>query len=325
MFNNIKNKMQLATQMAKEKMGKADTTIETDDVRSVKANLKTIKRGYKQINHSGKLYMTESERIAMAGNELGDALLSLGSGILTQTSLGSGLHVLGNQLKTICSVTQTYNSATNTNLVGPIGKLLDVDIKRASDVKRRQENARLRYDSAISSVKSHKGGSSKAEEEMEIARQGYEQLTRELTEALNLILAEIGNTLMMELKSWANSQAQYYREMSELWSQVENQLAPLPTNATVTTTTTVMNAYVPATSNVDTTYMSQPMYTSQQTVSGYQPTISTSYNTAPTQPSGYTQSEYVSQTENVDDGQETTLEKSFYQSVNLQKPIEPSQ
>eukprot|EP01112_Ceratiomyxa_fruticulosa_P003336 TRINITY_DN136_c0_g1_i2.p1 TRINITY_DN136_c0_g1~~TRINITY_DN136_c0_g1_i2.p1 ORF type:complete len:382 (-),score=96.39 TRINITY_DN136_c0_g1_i2:157-1143(-) len=327
MFNNLKSKMQVATQMAKEKMGKADQSVESEDVRSVKTNLKTIKKGYKQINHSGKAYVSESEKLAMTTNELGDALLSLGSGILTSTSLGSGLHTLGTQLKTMSSVTQNYNAATNTNLVGPIGKLLDVDIKRASDIKKRQEMARLRYDSAISSVKSHKGG--KAEEELEIARQSYEQTTRELNEALTLILAEIGNTLMVELKSWANSQAQYYREMSELWTQVENQLAPLPTSASVTTTTTVLNAYVPQpTPTYETTYINQPVYTTQHT---QQPTAATYHETSTYSQPGYqsTQSEYV-HTESVQGtNQHVSLEKSFQQQVNLEKtteqrPIEPT-
>jgi hypothetical protein len=288
MFSNLKNKMHVATQMAKEKMGKADATIETESTREIKQILKVIKKGYKKIDHSGRLYVTESERLAMAATELGDSLLLLGSGILTTTPLGQGLHTLGSELKAIASLSQNYAAATTSSLVAPIGKLLEVDIKRASDIKSHQENARLKYDMAISAQK-HKHQTS---DDLETSRQAYEQLTRELTEALNLVLAQIGTELMYELKTWAASQARYYNEMSQMWAGVEAKLAPLPSVAEVTTST-VVNAYVPAPPT-------DPYYT---TSTGY-PHVQ-NYQTSVVQP-------YAPQNQ-------TGLEKPF-EAVNLQNP-----
>jgi len=81
------------------------------------------------------------------------------------------------------------------------------------------------------------------EAETEGLRVAYEQLTIELTQAANQLLAQIGSGLSAELKTWASEQARYFQEMANLWSQIEQKIAPIPTVAQVTTTTAVPGPY----------------------------------------------------------------------------------
>jgi len=290
MFSNFKNKLQVATHSMKEKMGRTDATIETEDTRLMKQNFKTIKRAYKHINHSGKSYVMESEKLTLITSELADSFLFLSNSTFSTTPLGQGLASLANQLKSISSVSQNYVSATNTNFVSPITKTLDVDIKRTNDWYKRQESARMKYDMALSQVK--KGGSGRAAEELEINRQTYEQLTRELTEVTSNVLAQIGNELIYELKNWTESQARFYAEMNQMYSQISSQLEGLPATSQVSTTSSVINAFVPLTpttesyiSNIQSSYPQSTL----NTQSGYpQSTYQSGYQTN-TQ-SGYPQS-----------------------------------
>eukprot|EP01113_Clastostelium_recurvatum_P028958 TRINITY_DN3496_c0_g1_i4.p1 TRINITY_DN3496_c0_g1~~TRINITY_DN3496_c0_g1_i4.p1 ORF type:complete len:328 (-),score=99.37 TRINITY_DN3496_c0_g1_i4:46-936(-) len=248
MLKNLKSKVAVATQMTKEKMGKADMSMETDSTKEMKHNLRTLKHGYKRIHSSSKSYVVESERLALTGSELGDALIELGSGILTTTPLASGLNSLGTQLKAMCAVAQNNSANSNTSLVAPINRLIENDIRVASEIKRRQETARLKYDSSASTLRNFKSSDrtklQQLEAETESLRQVYEQLTIELTSAVNQVLAQVGSELMAELKAWAAAQARYYAEMSQMWNEVEAQLAPLPSVANITTTSSVP-AYTP--------------------------------------------------------------------------------
>eukprot|EP01112_Ceratiomyxa_fruticulosa_P014367 TRINITY_DN410_c0_g1_i7.p1 TRINITY_DN410_c0_g1~~TRINITY_DN410_c0_g1_i7.p1 ORF type:complete len:349 (-),score=93.63 TRINITY_DN410_c0_g1_i7:173-1219(-) len=319
MFSNFKSKLQVATHSMKEKMGKTEATVETEDTRVMKQNFKTIKHGYKNINHSGKSYLSESEKLSLITNELGDSLLFLSTGAFSTSSLGFALQTLGNQLKSISSVSQSYVSATNTNFVSPVAKILDVDIKRANDLYKRQESARIKYDLALAQVR--KGSSGRAAEELEMTRQTYEQLTRELTEVLNSVLAQIGTELIYELKNWTDSQARYYTEMSKMWSQMTSELESVPGTSQLSTTSSVINAYVPLTpttqtyiSDVQSTYTPTSYNTTQPTYTTNTTQVN-AYNTAPTlitQPEVITSTTTVNPTPHPYNQQGTiSLEKSF--------------
>jgi len=245
MLKNLKSKMGVATQMAKEKMGKSDATMETESTRDLKLNLKTVTQGYTRVSQASKTYVSDNERLANASTELGNALVDLGSGILTNTPLGMGLHTVGNQMRTLSAISQQLSASTSNYLFVPINRLLEIDLKRANDIKHNQETARLKYDAAQSSLNKHRSDTAhpqkvvQLEAEVESHRQAYEQFTIELTQAINQVLAQIGSELTLELKNWAAEQARFYQEMSSMWSQVESQLAPIPTSAQVTTTTSV--------------------------------------------------------------------------------------
>ncbi len=55
MFNNFKNKLQVATHSVKEKMGRTEATVETEDTRIMKQNFKTNMHGYQNLNNSGQV------------------------------------------------------------------------------------------------------------------------------------------------------------------------------------------------------------------------------------------------------------------------------
>jgi len=227
-------------QVAKEKMGKAESQVESPEALATKDQLSNIKAGYKAIASGYKNYTHEGLPLAVSQGEIvAEALLTLGAVTIEEPlahhlkNVGHAQREMDNHLMGVCT-------QAKDKMYTPTQLVIDTDIKRSTELKGKQETSRLKYDAAMTDLKQHqkKGDASKlqkAEEETQKHKISYDQATAELTEVTHHLVSRVDREMTAQLREYAQAQVDYFRLGAETWEKV---LAQFEGDVIVSTTTT---------------------------------------------------------------------------------------
>jgi len=219
---------EVTKQAAKEKMGKSDSSAETDDIKELKERLRAIKWNLKQIAGSGKVYCDSVGASGTRGAEFAEALRSFGGeeSPLNGTTLGESLSRVGASLKDSEGSLVACGLHTSTNVVTPIQQFYDTEVKKVINIKRQQDVARLKYDSALNTFKESqkKHGGTKHEEEMKAAQTTYEDLTRDLKTAFEAMTVSLDRELGEYLRALIAQRISYHHQQAQLLDQLSQDL-----------------------------------------------------------------------------------------------------
>eukprot|EP01113_Clastostelium_recurvatum_P024280 TRINITY_DN289_c0_g1_i2.p1 TRINITY_DN289_c0_g1~~TRINITY_DN289_c0_g1_i2.p1 ORF type:complete len:277 (-),score=99.67 TRINITY_DN289_c0_g1_i2:526-1356(-) len=251
-FKKYTKSFEVTKQAAKEKMGKSDTTAETDDVKEIKERLRAIKWNLKQISSSGKQYCDAIGVNGTRGAEFAEALRSFGGdeSPINGTPLADSLSRVGSQLKDCEGALVACGLHTSTNVVSPVQQFYDLEVKKVIDIKRRQEVSRLKYDSALTSFKDSekKLGTAKpaVAEEMKAAQSTYEDLTRDLKAAFEAMVSSMEREMGQYLRELISQRISFHQQQAQLLDRLSQDLGFGSTMQTVVAATEAMTVCGPA-------------------------------------------------------------------------------
>jgi len=212
-------------QVAKEKMGKAESQIETPEALATKDQLSTLKNGCKSIHSSFKSYTNEALPLSVSqGEVVAESLLSL-SGALEGSALTHNLKHVGKAQREMDNKLLLLCNLTKEKMVVPTQLVIESDIKKCTDLKNEHETARLKYDAAMTDLKSFqkKGDPTKvlkAEENTQNCKVAYDQSTAALTEVTEHLHSRVRSEMTVQLKEYAQLQLEFFKQGLEIWQQV---------------------------------------------------------------------------------------------------------
>jgi len=226
----------LAKQAALEKMGKAETQVDTEEAIKAKNDLSTMRNNYGDMASALKKYSHE-----------GGPLMYSQGGVLSEMLMVFGVNqdgtLLGAVLQEIARAQRGTNDEQITliNLVkekwtSPALALLDTDIKRAKELKDKQESARMRLDVANTEFKNQqkKGGPKavQAEAEYNATKEKYDYCTKELTQFMEGLVEKIHKELTAQLRLYAEAQFEYFTKGVGIWKTTLDSLKEAEARAT---------------------------------------------------------------------------------------------
>jgi len=236
--NNNKSRMKrlsltvsVSTQMYLEKMGKtSETTVDSDDIRRKKNLLKGFKKDCKGITKvlRSNLFAHEKNN---NGIQLGDAMVEFGEGALKNTAEGEALRELGHQLVDFENDKKDGNIGILTGFLEPIIEFYDGDIKKARELKRKQNLVRIRYEQSQNNLhevrKKNDPYSSKtkqAKSDEEESKSNYNQVTRDFLDKMNDNETNFKLQVRKQIRDFVQMQIEFYRESLESWEEFAEEL-----------------------------------------------------------------------------------------------------
>ncbi|KAF2071682.1 hypothetical protein CYY_006998 [Polysphondylium violaceum] len=221
----------VSTQKYLEKMGKtSDTTVDSDDIRRKKNLLKGFKKDCKGITKvlRSNLFAHEKNN---NGIQLGESMVEFGEGALKNTSEGEALRELGNQLVDFENDKKDGNMGILTGFLEPIIEFYDGDIKKARELKRKQNVVRIRYEQSQNNLhevrKKNDPYSSKtkqAKSDEEESKANYNQITREFLDKMNDNETNFKLQVRKQIREFVQMQIEFYRESLESWEEFAEDL-----------------------------------------------------------------------------------------------------
>jgi hypothetical protein len=148
----------IAKQGIKEKIGKAEASVNSEEVNTARETFVTIKKGCGDISSNGKALCTEGWPLMVAQSEvLAESMIAFAASLKSETnpSLADVITALTNVGNTLHSVDQINNdciAATRQRISGTIGNMNDNTIKHVQELRYQQELARLQLEAALSSA-----------------------------------------------------------------------------------------------------------------------------------------------------------------------------
>jgi len=224
-------------QVAKEKMGKAESQVESPEAMATKDQLSTLKLGYKNMASSFKGYTNEGLPLAVSQGEIvAEAMLSFGGSLEGGQPLAELLKSVGLAQREIDNHLLYLCNNSKEKMFAPTHSLLETEIKRCTELKGKQETARLKYDAALTDLKTQQKKADaaklqKAEEATQVCKQSYEETTNELTEATHRLQKRVEAEMTGQLQEYAEVQLAHFRKGLEVWENIVSQ-------ASMTTTVT---------------------------------------------------------------------------------------
>ncbi|EGC32281.1 hypothetical protein DICPUDRAFT_95312 [Dictyostelium purpureum] len=225
-MKNFMKKMDQVKQQTMEKMGNKESQADNDATKEQKDKLRVIKTEYKELYTVGKIYAQETEKSTQQGSQFADALAQFGSTFLSDEQVGVCLKNVGVQLKSVEQSRQNCNVNSVQCLVNPIGKFQDSEIKKARDTKHKQDQVRIRYDTALDRLneakKKNEANSLKVkglENECEEIKVEYDAVTAEFNQVMEQLNIEMNKQLVAQLREYTLQQLAFYKQASALWAE----------------------------------------------------------------------------------------------------------
>lgn len=171
-----------------------------------------------------KNYTNEGLSLAVSQGEIcAEALMSFGNSIEGQ-ALSPILKKIGLAQREADNLELHVCNITKEKMVVATQQVIDSDIKKSSELKEKQETARIKYDAAINELKTQqkKGDAikvQKAEESAQAAKAAYERTTADLTEITQHLLKRVEQEMAAQLKEYAELQLAYFKQGYEVWEK----------------------------------------------------------------------------------------------------------
>ncbi|KAK5580531.1 hypothetical protein RB653_000551 [Dictyostelium firmibasis] len=231
-MKNFTKKLAEVKQQTMEKMGKTESHADNDATKEQKEKLRAIKTEYAQIYTVGKIYAQETEKSTQQGSQFADALAQFGTGFVSNEQVSEALKNVGVQLKSVEQARQSCNVNSVQSLINPVGKFQDTEIKKARDSKHKQDQIRIRYDTALEKLqeakKKNDANSLKVkglENECNEIKVEYDTVTAEFTQTMDNLNQEMNKQLVEELREYTLQQLAFYKQAAALWEETSDLLS----------------------------------------------------------------------------------------------------
>jgi len=212
--------LNVAKQTTLEKLGKAEKKADTEEALKTKEDLSALRHNYTEMGAALKKYADIEQQAYAQGGVLAEALATFGAS-QEGSVLASILAETSRAQRGINEGFLTWLNLTREKWSGPVQTLIDTDLKRAKDLKDRQESARMKLDIAMSELESQqkKAGPKLAQVESEhaSAKERYDTSTRELTSFMEGLKEKIHQELAHQLRDYAEAQLQFFTQGVEVW------------------------------------------------------------------------------------------------------------
>lgn len=208
-------------------MSKAKAEVESQEITATKKELANIKKGYQALGPALASYASTESQEAAKGEIVADALAAFAE---TQCSgLSQLLKTLSIAQRKVDNNLSVIAGITKEGIVGPIVETLEVDIKRVSDLKKKQCMARVKYDAAMNDLiviqkRNDVNKIQRAQEMILQAKAVYDVASAEFAEASQILQEKVDSELSHQLKAYAKLQMDYFQKGAAIWQTVVRQM-----------------------------------------------------------------------------------------------------
>ncbi|GAM27956.1 hypothetical protein SAMD00019534_111320, partial [Acytostelium subglobosum LB1] len=231
-MKSFTKKVAMVKQNAMEKMGKSESQADDASTKALKERLVLIRKLYKDVHSTGKNYCQESDKLAKEGLLFSEALIQFSTGCIDDETVGVVIKCVSSQVKSLEETRTTCNAESAHTMINNLGKLQDAELKRANDLKSKQDSIRLEYDTLLERLndakKKNDSSSPKvmtAERECQTCKENYDKVTSEFIEAMEQLNSEMNRQLVTELRQYARAQMDFHMRAAEMWNDTNNALS----------------------------------------------------------------------------------------------------
>ncbi|EFA79077.1 hypothetical protein PPL_07902 [Heterostelium album PN500] len=219
----------VSTQKYLEKMGK-QTTTDTNDIKELKTLLKGLKKDLRGIKKLGRQITIDAQK-ETSGKQFGEMLLEFGEGALKSTEEGLAMRELGEQIVNFEENRMEEYTNGLGGMIEPMLNYYSTDLKKAREVKRKQNLVRIRYEQSSQNLMETKKKNDiysmktlNARKNEEDCKTVYNSTTKEFIEVMKSNKTKFQADLRSMIKEFADMQTQYYREAMENWEDFYDSL-----------------------------------------------------------------------------------------------------
>ncbi|EGC31501.1 hypothetical protein DICPUDRAFT_156657 [Dictyostelium purpureum] len=219
----------ITSQMYLEKMGKASSSnIDSEDIKKMKNSLSEIKKDCKLVMTKGKQSVLTVEK---QSNKFGETILGVGNGFLKGTNEGEALCALGEQIAEFDESIKEGTMGCMGSFIEPLNKFYDEDIKKARDLKKKQNLARIKFEHAeltYNDIKKkndlYSNKTMGAKNEMEESKKIYTETTKDFYKKMVENEKNFKLELRKQIRDYVQMQVEFYREMLENWEEFAEEI-----------------------------------------------------------------------------------------------------
>eukprot|EP01113_Clastostelium_recurvatum_P005374 TRINITY_DN12406_c0_g1_i1.p1 TRINITY_DN12406_c0_g1~~TRINITY_DN12406_c0_g1_i1.p1 ORF type:complete len:307 (-),score=97.73 TRINITY_DN12406_c0_g1_i1:19-939(-) len=211
----------VAKQATLEKIGKAEAKADTDEAIRAKTNLASLRAGYGDSASALKKVLNEGGQLYYAQCGVLETALSTFAASQQGSTLGTFLSEISRGQRSSNDGLVGFLNLNKERLLSQMTAVVEGDLKKAKELKDRQESARMKLDAAMNEVKaSQKKGGSKlvqADAECQAAKDKYDLLTKELIDHMAALDEKIQRELIHQLTAYAEAQLEYFSQGVGIW------------------------------------------------------------------------------------------------------------
>jgi len=225
----MKKYLAIAKQAAKEKMGKAEKSVNSDETNDARDSFVVLKKGYTKVITDFKTLCTEGWSLMLAQSEIfAECMLKFSTSL--QSSILNDMFPLiqkvGMAFKSVDSISTQCMESTKEDFLVPINNLLETEIKTTNELRTQQESARLQLENAIGQLKSLQKKSTEqklkgVEEEVAATQMEYDRKTDAFRDAMDRLGISTRTDMVDALSKLVDANIQCLEESLAVWKDVQ--------------------------------------------------------------------------------------------------------
>ncbi|KAN0015591.1 hypothetical protein ACTFIU_008330 [Dictyostelium citrinum] len=219
----------ISTQMYLEKMGKTSSAgADSDDIKKMKNTLSELKKDCKNFTKNGKNTMFALDKV---NNGFGESIQEFGNGMLKSTDEGEALRILGEQITEFDQSMKEGVIGCLGQFIEPLAEFYDEDLKKARELKRKQNLIRIRYEQSQSNLVDVKKKNDtfanktlQAKSDEEECRKNYTSITEEFYKKMVENEKTFKLEIRKQIRDYVAMQVEFYREALENWEEFAEEM-----------------------------------------------------------------------------------------------------
>ncbi|KAM9964817.1 hypothetical protein ACTFIW_004606 [Dictyostelium discoideum] len=219
----------ISTQMYLEKMGKTSSAgTDSDDIKKMKNTLSELKKDCKIFTKNGKNTMFALDKV---NNGFGESIQEFGNGMLKSTDEGEALRILGEQITEFDQSMKEGVIGCLGQFIEPLAEFYDEDLKKARELKRKQNLIRIRYEQSQSNLVDVKKKNDtfanktlQAKSDEEECRKNYTSITDEFLKKMVENEKTFKLEIRKQIRDYVAMQVEFYREALENWEEFAEEM-----------------------------------------------------------------------------------------------------
>eukprot|EP01111_Echinosteliopsis_oligospora_P000524 TRINITY_DN1057_c1_g1_i4.p1 TRINITY_DN1057_c1_g1~~TRINITY_DN1057_c1_g1_i4.p1 ORF type:complete len:384 (+),score=177.24 TRINITY_DN1057_c1_g1_i4:125-1276(+) len=219
-----------ARQAAKEKIIKTETTVNSEETNAQRENFNTIKLGFTKLQANTKNLCSEGLPLAIAQNEIvAEYLIGFGN-TLRDTNLSdvaSSLVYVGENWKHADKYSQAFLDSMKDEFVEKLSVACEGELKEITDLRIKQEVARLHLESSLGELKTLQkkvdpapAKLKSAEDSAALSQEDYDKETNNFLQRMTQLENSCRTDFMASLTSLAQSQLKALEESAAIWREI---------------------------------------------------------------------------------------------------------
>ncbi|KYQ91260.1 hypothetical protein DLAC_08194 [Tieghemostelium lacteum] len=221
----------VSTQKYLEKISKSDSTLDSEDIKKLKSLLRDQKQDVNKFTKMARSTVFATDKFNN-GIIFGEGVFAFGEGdSLKDSPEGEAIRELGNQIQDIENSKKDSQLGSIQNLLEPIIGYYDQDIKKARELKRKQNVVRIRFEQAAKDLQEirkksdpYSSKTKQAKQEEETNRTIYNQVTKEFSETMVENDKKMKIELRKLIREYVQYQCEFYRECLDSWEEFAEDL-----------------------------------------------------------------------------------------------------